>query len=305
MTITTAILTLIVIVNGFFAIRFLLDLIKNKCEFKNEPGNDLLLAISSSVIFFFSSFGISDFAVSTILYRKMKWLTDKRLPGTLNTQCVIPVAVMALAFISVIQVDIVTLSICIIAQVIGAYFGPRFVVKLTPRSIRIFMGTGLMIATLFILISKFHFIPSGGTAIALSHTKLAIAAGCLFVFGALNNIGIGSYAPTMMTIYALGMNPAVAFPIMMGAATFSVPIGSMEFIKYGQYSRKITLFAATFGVLGVLMGVYLINQLDVSLLQWIVAAILFYSGISMLIYEFKSTHATPTMRSVLNNEEFI
>lgn len=294
MTITTAILTLIVIVNMFFLIRFLLDLVKNKREFMNEPANNLLLAISSAVIFFFSSFGISDFAVSTIFYRKMKWLTDKLLPGTLNTQCVIPVAVMALAFISVIQVDIVTLSICIIAQMMGAYFGPRFVVKLSQRSVRIFIGTGLMIATLFILISKFHFVPSGGTATELSHTKLAIAAGCLFVFGALNNIGIGSYAPTMVTIYALGMNPAIAFPIMMGASTFSVPIGSMEFIKYGQYSRKITLFAATFGVLGVLMGVYLINQLDVSLLQWVVATILFYSGISMLMNEFKTTNAKPS-----------
>ena len=294
MTITTVILTLIVIVNGVFAIRFLLDLVKHKREFKNEPGNNLLLVISSSVIFFFSSFGISDFAISTIFYRKMKWITDKRLPGTLNTQCVIPVAVMALAFISIIQVDIFTLLICIIAQVLGSYFGPRFVVKLSPRSIRIFIGIGLMVATLFILISKFHFIPSGGTATALSHTKLAIAAGCLFLFGALNNIGIGSYAPTMVTIYALGMNPAIAFPIMMGASTFSVPIGSMEFIKYGQYSRKITLFAATFGVFGVLMGVYLINQLDVSLLQWVVAVILFYSSISMLMNEFKTTNASPS-----------
>lgn len=291
MTITTIILMLIVIVNAVFAIRFLLDLAENMHQFKNEAINNFLLAISSIVIFFFSSFGISDFAVSTLFYRKMKWLTDKCLPGTLNTQCVIPVAVMALAFISVIQVDIVTLSVCIIAQVIGAYFGPRFVVKLSPRSIRLFIGLGLVIATLFILISKFHFIPSGGAATGLSNSKLAIAAGCLFLFGALNNIGIGSYAPTMMIIYALGMNPAIAFPIMMGASTFSVPIGSMEFIKYGQYSRKITLFAATFGVLGVLMGVYLINQLDVSLLQWVVAAILFYSGTSMLINELKKDNA--------------
>src|ERR1700678_809563 len=98
------------------------------------------------------------------------------------------------------------------------------------------------------------------------------------IFGALNNIGIGSYAPTMVTIYALGMNPVVAFPIMMGACTFSVPIGSMQFIKYGQYNRKITLFAAIFGVLGVLSGVYLVKRLDVSMLQWVIAAILLYSG---------------------------
>ncbi|WZU00935.1 hypothetical protein MGH68_15810 [Erysipelothrix sp. D19-032] len=57
-----------------------------------------------------------------------------------------------------------------------------------------------------------------------------------------NNIGIGSYALTSATVYALGMSPLVAFPIMMGACTFSVPIGSMQFIKLDSYSRKITLF---------------------------------------------------------------
>lgn len=288
MTVIMLILTLIVLVNGVFLLNFIKDLIKNKEAFKKEAGNNLFLAISSPIIFFFSSLGVSDFAISTILYRKKKLLMDKLLPGTLNTQCVLPVAAMALAFISVIEVDILTLSTCIIAQIIGAYFGPRFVVKLSLRTIRIFMGIGLISATLFILVGKFNFIPAGGTAIGLSNVKLAIAAICLCIFGALNNMGIGSYAPTMITIYALGMNPAVAFPIMMGACTFSVSIGSMQFIKYGQYSRKITLFTSTFGVLGVLVGAYLVKGLDVSMLQWVIAIILFYSGTSMLITEFKT-----------------
>lgn len=286
---TTAILVLIIIVNALFAIRFLVDVVKNKEELIKEKGNNILLAISSAVIFFFSTFGVSDFAVSTILYRKTKIVSDKKLPGTLNTQCVIPVAVMALAFITVITVDITTLIVCIAAQIIGAYIGPRFVVKLSPKVIRWFIGIGLVIATLFILAGKFNIIPSGGTATGLTGGKLVIAAICLFIYGALNNIGIGSYALTMVTIYGLGMNPAVAFPIMMGACAFSVPIGSMQFIKFGEYSRKITLFTSTFGVIGVLIGVYLVKGLDVAALQWVVAAILLYSGISMIVNELKNT----------------
>lgn len=289
--ITTLILWAIIIINGIFALRFLVDLIKNRHTLKNETNRNWLLAIASPIIFFFSSFGISDFAISTILYRRMKLVTDKILPGTLNTQCVIPVAVMALAFISVIQVDVTTLLVCIIAQTIGAYFGPRFVVKLSAQTIRRFIGTGLLVATLFILAGKLNLIPSGGIATGLSSTKLAIAAICLFIFGALNNIGIGSYAPTMVTVYALGLNPAVAFPIMMGASTFSIPIGSLEFIRFGQYSRKITLFTSTIGVLGVFLGVYLVKRFDVSMLQWVVAAILLYSGASMLLNEFKMAKA--------------
>ncbi|WP_018754478.1 sulfite exporter TauE/SafE family protein [Paenibacillus terrigena] len=287
MSATAIIITLIVIINVIFAFRFVFDVIKHKEEIRKEPGNGFMLAISSTVIFFFSTFGVSDFAISSIFYRKTKLVTDKKLPGTLNTQCVIPVAVMALAFITVINVDILTLAVCIIAQIIGAYIGPRFVVKLSPTVIRRFIGAGLVIATFFILAGKFGLIPSGGTATGLTGSKLVIAAVCLFIYGALNNIGIGSYALTMVTVYALGLNPAIAFPIMMGAATFSVPIGSMQFIKYGEYSRKITLFTSTFGVIGVLVAVYLVKGLDVSMLQWIVAAILLYSGVSMLIAEFR------------------
>jgi len=281
-------LVLIIIVNGLFAIKLSKDLIKNRQQLKNEPGHNLLLAIASPIIFFLSSIGVSDFAVSTVFYRKAKLITDKLLPGTLNTQCVIPVAAMALTFISTIKVDTLTLSICIISQVIGAYFGSRFISKLSLKSIRKLIGTGLIIATTFIIASKLSLIPSGGTAFALSPIKLAIAAMLLSIFGALNNMGIGSYAPTMVTVYALGMDPVAAFPIIMGASTFSIPIGSIQFIKRKEYSRKITLFAATFGLLGVLVGVCFIRKLDISMLQWLIAAILLYSGTSMLIDEFKT-----------------
>ena len=74
---------------------------------------------------------------------------------------------------------------------------------------------------------------------------------------------------------------------MMGACAFSTSIGSIQFIKHGQYSRKITLFTSTFGVIGVLIAVYLIKTLNVSLLQWVIATILVYTSISMLLTEFK------------------
>ena len=284
------ILILIVIVNLSFLISFVIDLFKNKKEISKEPGNNIVLAITSFIIFLLSTFGISDFAISTVLYRKLKWVSDKKLPGTLNTQCVIPVAVMALSYISVIKVSIVTLAVCIVAQVIGAFIGPRFVVKLPEKTIRIFIGIGLIIASLLILAGKFNLIPSGGTATDLTGAKLIIAAILLFIYGALNNIGIGSYALTMATVYALGLNPAVSFPIMMGACTFSVPVGSMQFIRFGQYSRKITLFTSTFGIIGVLIAVYFVKSLNVSMLQWLIVIVLLYSSISMLYSELKSAN---------------
>ena len=87
----------------------------------------------------------------------------------------------------------------------------------------------------------------------------------------------------MATVYAMGLNPIVAFPVMMGACTFSVPVGSMQFVKFDSYSRKITLFASTFGVIGVFVAAYIVKSLDVSALQWLVVIVVLYSAITMLM----------------------
>jgi uncharacterized membrane protein YfcA len=288
---TTIILTFIVFVMIGYASCFLVDLVKHKEAFRQETGNNLTLALATPFIFFLSTLGVSDFALSTIIYRKFKLVSDKKLPGTMNTQGVIPFTVMSLFFISTIKVDLLTLFTCIFAQILGSYIGPQFVVKFSASIIRRFIGVGLLLAAFFILAGQLHLTPSAGTAIGLSGIKLVIAAVCLFIFGALNNIGIGSFAPTMMTIYALGLSSAVAYPIMMGASAFSSPVGSLQFIKYGEYSRKITLFSSTFGVLGVLLAVRYISGLDISNLRWIVAGVLLYTGPNMLLEEYKAYRA--------------
>lgn len=277
------ILTLIVIVNGIFAITFIKDLIKHRGQINQEPGNPILMAISSFLMFFLSTFGISDFAIGTVLYRKLNWTSDKKLPGTLNTQCVIPVAVMALSYISSIDVELKTLIVCIVTQVVGAYIGPRFVVKMDVNIIKKFISAGLLIAAGLILMGKFGVYPSGGDSMGLSGFKLFMLGLLSLIYGALNNLGIGSYALTMATVYAFGLNPSIAFPIMMGACTFSVPVGSMQFIKFDSYSRKITLFTSILGSMGVLFAAFIVKSMNVSALQWLVVAVLIYSAITMII----------------------
>lgn len=272
----------LILVNAYFTFYLIRDLVKHKQETIAEAASAKILPFSSMIIFFLSTLGISDFAISTALYPKLKWTDIKKLPGTLNTQCTIPVTIMALAYIQSIQVSLVTLVVCIVSQVLGSYCGAKVSVKLPAAKLKISIGLGMIIAALIILGGKFGILPVGGDATALTGLRLVIAALALFVFGALNNIGIGSYALTMITIYLLGLNPAVAFPIMMGAAAFSIPVGSIQFIKSGDYSRKITFFTSTFGVVGVLCAVFIITSLNVSMLQWFVAFILIYSAYGML-----------------------
>ena len=201
----------------------------------------------------------------------------------MNAQCVIPVAVMALVYISAIDVDLITLIVAIVAQIVGSYLSPRYVVKLPVDTIKRFVSAGLLIAAILILAGKFGVYPSGGEEIGLTGVKLVALGVLSFAFGALNNIGIGSYALTMATVYALGLSPAIAFPIMMGACTFSVPVGSMQFIKLDSYSRKITAFTSTFGVIGVLIAAYAVKSMNVSALQWVVVVVILYSAFTTFL----------------------
>ena len=276
------VLAVIVVVNLTFIAAFIKDLINNKESLKEENGNPIVMAISQFIIYFLSTFGISDFAIGASVYPKMNWVEDKKLPGTLNTACVIPVFAMSLVYITSIKVGWLTLIVPIVCQVIGAYISPKYVVKLQQDVIKKFVVAGLLTAAALILLGKLNLMPMGGEATSLSTGKLIILGVLSFVYGAFNNMGIGSYPLTMATVYALGLNPIVAFPIMMGACTISVPVGSTQFIKFDSYSRKITLLSATAGVVGVLFAALAVKKLDVSLLQWVALVVILYSAISMI-----------------------
>jgi uncharacterized membrane protein YfcA len=283
-----AILALIVLVNGLYAYRLLVDLIRHKSEMAREPGSSLFFMALGFVSQFLGTFGVSDFAFNTVAFRLTKTVEDKKIPGTLNAACVIPVAFMALAYITVIKVDVLTLVVLIVAQTTGSYLTPRIVVRLPAGKIRIGIAIGLLCAAFFILAGKIRLIPSSGSLTGLEGFKLALASFAVFVYGALNNIGIGSYAPTMATVYALGIDPRVAFPIMMGGCTFSCAVGSMEFVRLGGYSRKPTLWISTIGLLGVAAAVYLVKSMDVETIKWVVFVVVLYAALDLLSQGLRS-----------------
>ncbi|MHB1315146.1 MAG: hypothetical protein ACYCX2_06605 [Christensenellales bacterium] len=282
-------LTAIVVINAFAMIVLLKDLWLNRRLLKTEPGKPVLQAITSFVIYFLGTFGISDFVVSTVLYSKTGWVADKKLPGTLNTQPLLPTYIMALAYISNVTVELTTLIPCIAAQMVGAYIGPRLSVRLNVRILRRTMSGGLFIAGLFILVSRLGLLSSGGQATGLHGIKLAVIIVCFLILGIMKPLGIGSYPLTMAIVYALGLNPIIAYPLMMGAGTFASSISSIQFIKLDSYARRITLFTSTLGALAALLAVFIVKDLDLTMLQWIVVVVVFVAAFDMLLRSRKST----------------
>ncbi|KRO17129.1 hypothetical protein IV56_GL000453 [Lacticaseibacillus saniviri JCM 17471 = DSM 24301] len=273
---------LVALTTIYFVINLGRDVWQHREMAKKEPADGRILPFTASLIFFLSTLGASDFALSSAIYTRLGWTTVRKLPGTVNAQCILPLAVMTVAYLSRVQVSWWLLVMCIIAQVIGAYIGPRLVMRLPDRMIRLSVGVGLLVSAALLLANQLHWVQTTGNATSLPVGKAILLAALLFVYGALNNIGIGSFAPTMVTVSFFGMSPLVAFPIMMGAAFFSIVVGSTVFIQAGAYSRKIVSYTSIFGIIGVLVAVFIVGQLQMTVINWIILAILIYAAFILL-----------------------
>ena len=115
-----------------------------------------------------------------------------------------------------------------------------------------------------------------------------------FVLGALMCIGIGNYAPTLIVLPLLGMNPLVAFPIMMGSDGLVQPVASLGFFRSGRFSHGTSLGLAFGGVFGVLVAFYIVKELlPIDKLRWLIIVVVTYAAVSMLRSAFAPRVAAP------------
>ena len=136
----------------------------------------------------------------------------REIPGTLNVGYALPTVVQGVIFMTLVEVEFMTLVSIIGAAVVGAYLGAGVVAGLPRRKIQIGMGTALLCAATLMVFSLLGIGPEPGVALGLSGNKLAIAVGCSVVLGALMMLGIGFYAPCMIMISLLGMDPEGVLP---------------------------------------------------------------------------------------------
>lgn len=284
---TKVVLMILGILVAIFAVVFVKDFVKTSNEGKLGEGSFITAGVSGFIVNFFDTLGIGAFAPLTALLKGFKITRDKLIPGTLNVACTIPVAVEAFIFIDSIEVEPVTLISMIAAASLGAIVGAGFVSKLDEKKIQITMAVALLVVAVIMLISQLGLMPLGGDAVGLSGVKLAIAIVGNFILGTLMTVGIGLYAPCMALVYALGLSPKIAFPIMMGSCAFLMPSASIKFVKEKTYDTKASMAVTIFGVLGVLIAAYLVKELPLEVLKWLVIAVVLYTSLSM----FKSLKA--------------
>lgn len=243
-----------------------------------RPGDTVLGFVSN----FFDTLGIGSFAPTTAVFKLTGRMPDEQIPGTLNVGHALPTLVQAAIFIGVVKVDPATLVGMIAAAVAGAWIGAGVIARLPRQAIQLGMGVALLVAAMLFAATNLQWLPGGGDALGLSGASLAAAVAANFVFGALMTLGVGLYAPCLVLISLLGMNPLAAFPIMMGSCAFLMPVGGVRFIRTQRYDLRAALGLTIAGIPGVLIAAYIVKSLPIDWLRWLVAGVVAYTALLML-----------------------
>ena len=240
---------------------------------------------------FFDTLGIGSYAPTTAMFKAWKLVKDEWIPGTLNIGHTIPTITQAFLFIGSVAVDPITLVSMIGAAFVGAFFGARVVASWPRHYIQIGMGAALLAGAALFAAKNLGYISSKGEAVGVTGAMLLVAVVGNLALGALMTIGIGLYAPCMLLVSFIGMNERAAFPIMMGSCAFLMTGATKPFVDKGSYSLKSALGLAIGGFPAVLIAAYIVKSLPLETLRWVVAAVVLYTGLSMLNSAMKDSKA--------------
>jgi len=231
---------------------------------------------------FFDTLGIGSYAPTTALFKFRHMVPDEKIPGTLNVGHSLPTILEAFLFIAIVNVDALTLVLLIGGAVCGAWFGAGIVAGWSRRKVQIGMAIALLAAAAFFLMSILNLFPAGGTALILQNWRLGVGVAVCVVLGALMTLGIGMYAPCMILVSLLGMDPKAAFPIMMGSCAFLMPTATVRFVRMDSYAPRQALGLALGGLPGVLIAALIVKELPLTWVRWLVVVAVVYAAISML-----------------------
>lgn len=252
---------------------------------RRNPARESVTAVDILIGFvtdFFDTLGIGSFASTTAIFKLRGKPADELIPGTLNIGHNASAVLDTIIFVTIVAVDPLLLVLMVGSAAVGAWLGAGVATRLPRRAIQLFMGVALLIAATVLALSNLGALPVGGTAMALAGWRLYFAVGANLVFGALMSVGIGLYAPCMIMLALLGLNPLAAFPIMMGACGLVQPVAGLRFLKTGRFAWGPATGLILGGVIGVLVAAFVVKQLPVTALRWLVIVVVAYAAIMML-----------------------
>jgi uncharacterized membrane protein YfcA len=283
---------------GALALAFIVALLRKAADRKELAPNLESIGLGA-VTNFFDTLGIGSFAPTTAWIKFRKLVPDSFIPATLNVGHALPTIMQSAIFLVILGVHVspVLLVACIVAAVAGGLVGAPIVVRAPVRVVQGVVGLALVIAAALYAMSNLHMMPLGGSATGLEGASLYIAVGAHFIMGVLMSFGIGLYAPSLILLSLLGLDPRLAFPIMASACAFLMPSTGFRFMASQRIDLRVVLGLAIGGIPAVLVAALIVKELPIVWLRWGVVVVVLYAAALLLRAAFSpekpAAEATP------------
>lgn len=233
-----------------------------------------------AVVSFFDTLGIGCFAPSTAWLKFRHIVPDRLIPPTILVGLTITAVVESIIFLLQlgVRVDPVLLVGCILACTMGGLLGAPLVHRTRVWIVQFIVAVGLLLAAIAYGMTNLHLFPGGGTASSLPPTLTIIAIIANFAFGVLLNYGVGNYAPTLVILSLMGMDPRLCFPVMAGAAALMGASAGIRHINTGNIDLRVVLGLTIGGIPAVLLAAYIVVTMPLVVLRWMVLVVVLYAA---------------------------
>jgi uncharacterized membrane protein YfcA len=236
-----------------------------------------------AVVNFFDTLGIGSFAPTAAWLKFRRLVPDRLIPPTMVVGLTPPAMAESIIFLILlgVSVDPALLFGCAIATMLGGVAGAPLVAKARVWIIQLTVAIGLMLAAAAYLMTNLHLFPGGGSAAGLPISLTMIAIIASFGFGILANFGVGNYAPSLVMLSLMGMDPRLCFPIMAAGGSLMGAGASVRHFAIGEVDLRIVLGLAIGGIPAVLVAAFVVKSMPVDLLRWLVLLVVLYASAIM------------------------
>ena len=237
-----------------------------------------------AVVSFFDTLGIGSFAPTAAWLKFRRLVPDKLLPPTMLVGLTPPAMTESIIFLILlgVMVDPVLLFGSAIAVLLGGLVGAPLVARARVWIVQLVVAIGLILAAAAYAMTNLHLFPGGGTAAGLSPSLTVAAIAASFGFGVLLNFGVGNYAPTLVMLSLMGMDPRLCFPIMAGGAALMGAGAGARHIQMGTTDLKTVVGLALGGIPAVFVAAFIVKTMPIETLRWLVIVVVLYAAAVML-----------------------
>ena len=278
-------LTVLLILLGLAAIAYGVPLLQAAIARRIRPKPEAIAL--GAVVSFFDTLGIGSFAPTTAWFKFRRMVPDRLIPPTLLVGLTAGAMAEGFIFLAGVRVDPVLLFGCSIAVLVGGLVGAPLVARARVWIVQLVVALGLLVAAIFYVLTNLNLSPSGGTATSLPFLLTLLAIVANFGFGILANFGVGNYAPTLVLLSLMGMDPRLCFPIMATGGCLMGAGAGARHIQIGEVDFRIVLGLVLGGIPAVIVAALIVKSMPLDILRWLVFVVVLYTAAVMAFASWK------------------